>query len=82
MLILDDWGLIPFAAAHRRHLYEVLEDRAGLKSTIVTSQYPPTKWHELLREPTLADAIIDRVIHSAQHLALRGESLRTLREKT
>lgn len=79
VLILDDWGLIPFAAAHRRHLYEVLEDRAGVKSTIVTSQYPPAKWHELLGEPTLADAIIDRVIHSGYHLALKGDSLRTLR---
>lgn len=76
VLILDDWGLIPFAAPHRRHLYEVLEDRSGLKSTIVTSQYPPAKWHELLGEPTLADAIVDRLVHTGHHLDLRGDSLR------
>ena len=76
VLILDDWGLLPFAATHRRHLYEILEDRYGLKSTIVSSQYPPAKWHELLGEPTLADAIVDRLIHSGHHLALAGDSLR------
>jgi DNA replication protein DnaC len=76
VLVLDDWGLVPIGESQRRDLYEILEDRSGLHSTIVTSQYPVKSWHELLGEPTLADAILDRLIHGAHRIALSGESMR------
>jgi DNA replication protein DnaC len=76
VLVLDDWGLVPIGESQRRDLYEILEDRTGLRSTVVTSQYPAEKWHELLGEPTLADAILDRLIHGAHRIALTGESMR------
>ena len=76
VLVLDDWGLVPIGETQRRDLYEILEDRSGLRSTIVTSQYPVKSWHELLGEPTLADAILDRLIHGAHRIALTGESMR------
>lgn len=76
LLLLDDWGLVPIAEPQRRDLYEILEDRSGLRSTIVTSQYPVESWHELLGEPTLADAILDRLIHGAYRIALSGDSMR------
>lgn len=76
LLLLDDWGLVPIAEAQRRDLYEILEDRCGLRATLVTSQYPVDSWHDLLGEPTLADAILDRLIHGAHRIALTGESMR------
>jgi len=76
VLVLDDWGLVPIGESQRRDLYEILEDRCGLRSTLVTSQYPVDTWHELLGEPTLADAILDRLVHGAYRIALTGDSLR------
>jgi len=76
LLLLDDWGLVPIGEAQRRDLYEILEDRSGLRATIVTSQYPVDSWHELLGEPTLADAILDRLVHGAHRIALSGDSMR------
>jgi DNA replication protein DnaC len=76
LLILDDWGLVPLAAAERRDLLEILEDRHGRKATIVTSQLPVEHWHDAIGEPTLADAILDRLVHNAHRLALNGESMR------
>jgi DNA replication protein DnaC len=76
VLVLDDLGLQPMAPARAADLLEVIEDRHGLRSTIVTSQLPVGHWHEALGEPTLADAILDRLVHSAHRLELRGESLR------
>jgi DNA replication protein DnaC len=76
LLILDDWGLAPIAAEQRRDLLEILEDRHGRGSTIVTSQLPVEHWHELIGEPTIADAILDRLVHNAHRLTLKGESLR------
>lgn len=76
LLLLDDWGLVPLGEPQRRDLYEILEDRSGLRATIVTSQYPVESWHELLGEPTLADAILDRLVHGAYRIALTGESMR------
>ncbi len=67
---------MPLGESQRRDLYEILEDRSGLRSTIVTSQYPVESWHDLLGEPTLADAILDRLIHGAYRLALTGDSMR------
>lgn len=76
LLILDDWGLAPLGNEQRRDLLEILEDRHGLRSTLVTSQLPVESWHEYLDDLTLADAILDRLIHNAHRMNLRGESMR------
>ena len=76
VLVLDDLGLQPVPPARAADLLEVIEDRGGLRSTIVTSQLPVGHWHEALGEPTIADAILDRLVHNAYRLELRGESLR------
>jgi len=76
VLVLDDFGLQPLTDAQAADLLEVIEDRAGRRSTIVTSQLPIAHWHEGLGEPTVADAILDRLLHGAHRLELRGESLR------
>ena len=76
LLILDDWGLSPLAQAERNDLLEVLDDRVGTRSTVITSQLPVEHWHAYLNDPTLADAILDRVLHAAHKLELAGESLR------
>jgi len=76
VLILDDLGLGTLTEAHRHDLLEVLEDRYGARSTIVTSQLPIKNWHEWLGEPTLADAILDRLVHNAHRLELKGPSQR------
>ena len=76
LLILDDWGLAPMTAEQRRDLLEIMEDRHGRGSTLVTSQLPVEHWHEIIGDPTLADAILDRLVHNAHRLTLKGESLR------
>ena len=76
LLILDDWGLAVLTSSERRDLLEILEDRHGRGSTIVTSQLPVEHWHEAIGDPTLADAILDRLVHNAHRLTLAGESLR------
>jgi len=76
VLVLDDFALQPLSDAQAADLLEVIEDRAGLRSTIVTSQVPVALWHEGLGEPTMADAILDRLLHGAHRLDLRGASLR------
>ncbi len=76
VLILDDWGLAVLTATERRDLLEILEDRHGRGSTIVTSQLPVDHWHEAIGDPTLADAILDRLVHNAHRLTLSGDSLR------
>ena len=76
LLILDDWGLSPLTADQRRDLLEILEDRHGRGSTMVTSQLPVEHWHETIGDPTIADAILDRLVHNAHRLILKGESLR------
>jgi len=76
LLILDDWGLAPIDQSGRNDLLEVLDDRVGTRSTVITSQLPVEHWHAYLNDPTLADAILDRVLHSAHKLSLAGESLR------
>jgi DNA replication protein DnaC len=82
VLILDDWGLAILDDERRRDLLEILDDRHGARSTIVTSQLPTELWHNALGDPTLADAILDRLVHHAHHLALAGESLRKHKPKT
>ena len=76
VLILDDWGLVPPDGEQRRDLLEILDDRYKQRSTIITSQLPTTHWHEHLNDATLADAILDRLLHNAIKLELKGESLR------
>ena len=76
VLILDDWGLAVLTAPERRDLLEILEDRHGRASTIVTSQLPVEHWHEAIGDPTLADAILDRLVNNAHRLKLTGESMR------
>ncbi len=76
LLILDDWGLKPLQPAERHDLLEIMEDRHANRSTLVTSQLPVEKWHEYLGDPTLADAIMDRLVHNAYKLPLKGESMR------
>ncbi|MGY3611244.1 MULTISPECIES: IS21-like element ISFK1 family helper ATPase IstB [unclassified Bradyrhizobium] len=82
LLILDDWGLSVLTAAERRDLLEVLEDRHGRASTIVTSQLPVDTWHEVIGDPTYADAVLDRLVHNAHRLQLAGESMRKRNAKT
>ena len=76
VLLIDDWGLAPPQEQERRDLLEILEDRYGTRSTIVTSQLPPGQWHDHIGEPTLADAICDRLLHNAHRLVLKGPSRR------
>jgi DNA replication protein DnaC len=76
LLILDDWGLAPITAERRRDLLEIMDDRHGRGSTIVTSQLPVDHWHEIIGDPTIADAFLDRLVHNAYRLTLKGESLR------
>ena len=79
VLLIDDWGLEPMNAENRRDLLEVLEDRYGVRSTVVTSQLPVDQWHESVGDPILADAILDRLVHNAYRIGLEGESMRKRR---
>jgi len=81
VLLLDDWGLMKLNAENRRDLLEVLEDRHGRRSTIATSQLPIEEWHDVIGDPTLADAILDRLVHNAYKINLRGESMRKRQAK-
>jgi DNA replication protein DnaC len=76
LLILDDFGLAPLADETKRDLLEIIDDRFDKSATIVTSQLPINKWHEYLDDPTLADAILDRIVHNAYKIELKGESMR------
>ena len=79
LLILDDWGPDRLSANQRRDLMEIVEDRYGRGSTLITSQLPTTTWHEVIGEPTFADAILDRIVHNAYRLALDGPSMRKIK---
>jgi len=76
LLVIDDWGLKKFAKEQSHDLLEILEDRHSLKSTLITSQMPIDHWHEIIADPTLADAILDRLVHNAYRITLKGESMR------
>jgi len=76
VLVIDDWALAPLTDEGRRDLLEIFDDRHGARSTIITSQLPVKHWHESIGDPTLADAILDRLVHQAHTLDLDGESLR------
>ena len=76
LLIIDDFGLQPLDAQSRSTLMEIIEDRHGKASTIITSQVPVSLWHEVIGEQTIADAILDRLVHDAHRLDMKGESMR------
>ncbi|QAU22957.1 AAA family ATPase [Dyella sp. M7H15-1] len=76
VLILDDWGMTPLDQAARHDLLEVIDDRGNGKSTLITSQLPIEHWHAWLNDPTLADAILDRLVHRSHRIVLKGESMR------
>ena len=76
LIVIDDWGLAAPSAAERSDLLELLDDRVGSRSTVITSQLPIEHWHAYLGDPTFADAILDRIVHAAHKLALKGESMR------
>jgi DNA replication protein DnaC len=79
LLILDDWGPDRLNPSQRRDLMEIVEDRYGQGATLITSQLPTGTWHEVIGEPTFADAILDRLVHNAYRLALEGPSIRKIR---
>lgn len=81
LLILDDLFLVPLDAKERPILLEIIEDRHERKSIIITSQYPSSNWYDMVGDPTIADAILDRIIHTAHTIELYGESMRKLRAK-
>ena len=74
--MIDDFAISPMGASERNDLLEVLDDRIGSKSTLMTSQLPVKAWHAYLDDPTLADAILDRIVHSSHRIALKGATLR------
>jgi len=76
LLVFDDWLIAPLQDAHRRDLLEILDDRYDNRSTLVASQLPVELWHEAIGDPTLADAILDRLVHNAYRLDVKGDSLR------
>jgi len=78
VIVLDDWGLAKLTAPQRRDLLEVLDDRHDRRSTLITSQLPVEHWHKIIGDPTLADAILDRLVHNAYRIELKGESMRKL----
>ena len=81
VLVMDDWGLAVLSDQHRRDLLKILDDRYNLRATVIASQLPIAHWHEAVGDPTLADAILDRVVHNAYKINLSGSSMRKEREK-
>lgn len=80
LLVLDDWGMTCLTDEQRRDLFEVIEDRYDRASTLITSQVPIKNWHEVIGDPTLADAILDRLVHNAYKINLKGDSMRKKRK--
>jgi len=72
LLIIDDWGINPFTDDERRNFLEIMEDRYGVRSTIIASQFPIDAWHDIIGDPTFADAICDRIVHNAHKIILKG----------
>ncbi len=82
LLVVDDWGLKRLTDMERNDLLEILEDRHGCDSTIITSQVPIEDWHDVIGNPTLADAILDRIVHNSYSINLKGESMRKIKAKS
>ncbi|RLB75413.1 MAG: AAA family ATPase [Deltaproteobacteria bacterium] len=81
LLVLDDWGLSKLNKEQQRDFLEIIEDRDEIHSTVITSQVPVSHWHEVIDDPTLADAILDRLVHNAYKINLKGESMRKKKRK-
>lgn len=81
LLVVDDWGMAKIEERQYREFLEILDDRHGGGSTLITSQFPVSAWHEAIPDPTVADAILDRLIHNAHRIELKGESLRKRKPK-
>ena len=81
VLVIDDWAMAPFTEVERRDFWEICEDRYQVRSLILTSQLPVSKWHEQIGDPTLADGILDRIVHNAHRIEMRGDSMRKARGK-
>ena len=79
VLVIDDWAMAPMADTERRDFWEICEDRYQTRSTILTSQLPVTRWHEQIGDPTAADGILDRLVHNAHRIEMRGDSMRKKR---
>jgi DNA replication protein DnaC len=79
VLVIDDWAMAPMSEAERRDCWEICEDRYQTRSTILTSQLPVARWHEQIGDPTAADGILDRLVHNAHRIDMRGESMRKKR---
>ena len=79
VLIIDDWAMAPMSEAERRDFWEICEDRYQTRSTILTSQLPVARWHEQIGDPTAADGILDRLVHNAHRIDMRGASMRKKR---
>jgi DNA replication protein DnaC len=79
VLIVDDWAMAPLGESERRDFWEICEDRYQTRSTILTSQLPVARWHEQIGDPTIADGILDRLVHNAHRIEMRGDSMRTSR---
>jgi DNA replication protein DnaC len=80
--VLDDWGLAPLTDIQRRDVLEIVDDRHGARSTVIASQLPVGKWHDHLGDPTIADAVLDRVVHNAHRINLKGPTRRKNDDKT
>jgi len=80
VLVIDDWVMAPLSEAERRGVWEICEDRYQTRSTVLTSQLPVTRWHEQIGDPTIADGILDRLVHNAHRIDMRGESMRKKRD--
>jgi len=81
VLVIDDWAMAPLSESERRDFWEICEDRYQVRSTILTSQLPVSRWHEQIGDPTLADGILDRLVHNAHRIEMRGDSMRKNRGK-
>lgn len=75
-MVIDDWAMAPLAEMERRDFCEICEDRYKRRSTVLTSQLPISKWHEQIGDPTLADGILDRLVHNAHRIEMKGDSMR------
>lgn len=76
LLVLDDWGIAPLREQERSDMLEIVEDRHGSRSTIMTSQLPVENWHDYVGDPTIADALLDRIVHNAHRIKLKGPTRR------
>src|SRR5438128_1239881 len=79
VLVIDDWAMAPLNECERREVWEICEDRYQTRSTILTSQLPVSRWHEQIGDPTIADGILDRLVHNAHRIEMRGQSMRKKR---